>query len=96
MAEFQIRQKRNDEDWAAFGNNLRVLAEKSPGPYFRSPRRVSSQPLSDIMDLIHNSFVPFILFLVPYMLDLLSYYLLFANGIGDVAIVELLVFQCFV
>ena len=29
MAEFQIRQKRNDEDWAAFGNNLWFLAEKS-------------------------------------------------------------------
>ena len=29
MAEFQVRRKRNDEDWASFGDNLRFLAEKS-------------------------------------------------------------------
>ena len=29
MAEFQIRRKRKDEDWASFGDSLRFLAEKS-------------------------------------------------------------------
>ena len=29
MAEFQVRQKRNDEDWASFGDSLRFLVEKS-------------------------------------------------------------------
>ena len=29
MAEFQIRLKRKDEDWASFGDSLRFLAEKS-------------------------------------------------------------------
>ena len=29
MAEFQIRRKRKDEDWASFGDNLRFLVEKS-------------------------------------------------------------------
>ena len=34
MAEFQIRRKRKDEDWASFGDSLRFLAEKSyPGTY---------------------------------------------------------------
>ena len=28
MAECQVRQKRKDEDWASFGDNLRTLAEK--------------------------------------------------------------------
>ena len=36
------------------------------------------------MDLIHYSFTPLILFRVPYMLDLLPYYLLIANGTGGV------------
>ena len=48
------------------------------------------------MSLIHYSFAPLILFLVPYKLDLLPYYLLIANGAGGVGIIELLVFQCFV
>ena len=29
MAEFQVRRKQKDEDWASFGDNLRFLAEKS-------------------------------------------------------------------
>ena len=29
MAEFQVRRKRKDEDWASFGDNLQLLAEKS-------------------------------------------------------------------
>ena len=29
MAEFQVRQKWKDEDWASFGDNLRFLVEKS-------------------------------------------------------------------
>ena len=29
MAEFQVRRKRKDEDWASFGDNLWFLAEKS-------------------------------------------------------------------
>ena len=45
-----------------------------------------------IMSLIHYSFTPLILFLVPYMLDLLPYYLSIANGAGGVGIFELLVF----
>ena len=36
------------------------------------------------------------LFRVPYMLDLLPYYLSIANGIGGVGIFELLIFQCIV
>ena len=48
------------------------------------------------MDLIPYSFVPLILFRVPYMLDLLPYYLSIANGTGGVGIFELLIFQCFV
>ena len=47
------------------------------------------------MDLIHYSFKPLILFCVPYMLSLLPYYLLIANGAGGVVIFELLVFHCF-
>ena len=49
-----------------------------------------------LMDLIHYSFVPLILFRVPYTLDLLPYYLSITNGIGGVGVFELLVFQCFV
>ena len=48
------------------------------------------------MDLIPYSFVPLILFRVPYTLDLLPYYLSIANGTGGVGIFEFLVFQCFV
>ena len=48
------------------------------------------------MDLIHYSITPLILFHVPYTLDLLPYYLSFANGTGGVGIFEFLVFQCFV
>ena len=29
MAEFQVRRKQQDEDWASFSDNLRTLAEKS-------------------------------------------------------------------
>ena len=47
------------------------------------------------MDLIYYSFVPLILFHVPYTLDLLPYYLSIANGAGGVGIFELFVFQCF-
>ena len=36
------------------------------------------------MDLIPYSFAPLILFLVPYTLDLLPYYLSIANGAGGV------------
>ena len=43
------------------------------------------------MDLIHYSFVPLILFRVPYALDFLPYYLSIANGAGGVGIFELLV-----
>ena len=50
----------------------------------------------DAMDLIPYSFAPHILFLVPYTLDLLPYYLSIANGAGGVGIFELFVFQCFV
>ena len=46
------------------------------------------------MDLIHYSFSPLILFCVPYMLDLLPYYLSIANGARGVAFLNL-VFQCF-
>ena len=49
-----------------------------------------------IMDLIHYSIAPLILFRVPHTLDLLPYYLSIANGAGGVGIFELLVFQCFV
>ena len=45
------------------------------------------------MDFIPYSFTPLILFRVPYMLDLLPYYLSIANGTGGVGIFELLVFQ---
>ena len=48
------------------------------------------------MDLIHYSFMPLILFRVPYTLDLLLYYVSIANGAGGVGIIELLVFQCFI
>ena len=48
------------------------------------------------LDLIPYSFAPLILFLVPYMLDLLPYYLSIANGAEGVGIFELFVFQCFV
>ena len=48
------------------------------------------------MDLIHYSSVPLILFCVPYMLDLLPYYLSIANDAGGVGFFELLIFQCFV
>ena len=48
------------------------------------------------MDLIPYSFAPLILFLVPYTLDLLPYYLSIANGAGGVGIFELFVFQCFI
>ena len=40
----------------------------------------------DEMNLIHYSFAPLILFIVPYTLDLLPYYLSFANGAGGVGI----------
>ena len=50
----------------------------------------------EAMDLIHYSFVLLILFRVPYMLDLLPYYLSITNGTGGVGIFEFLVFQCFV
>ena len=42
------------------------------------------------MDLIHYSFMPLILFCVPYTLDLLPYYLSIVNGGGGVSIFELL------
>ena len=45
------------------------------------------------MDLIPYSFALLILFCVPYMLDLLLYYLSIANGAGGVGIFEFLVFQ---
>ena len=45
------------------------------------------------MDLIPYSFASLILFRVPYMLDLLPYYLSIANGAGGVGIFELLVFN---
>ena len=48
------------------------------------------------MDLIPYSFAHLILFLVPYTLDLLPYYLSIANGTGGVGVYELFVFQCFV
>ena len=48
------------------------------------------------MDLIHYSFMPLIIFCVPYTIDLLPYYLLIANGAGDVGIFELVIFQYFV
>ena len=48
------------------------------------------------MDHIPYSFAPLILFLVPYTLDLLPYYLSIANGAGGVGIFELFVFHCFV
>ena len=48
------------------------------------------------MDLIPYSLAALILFLVPYTLDLLLYYLSIANGAGGVGIFELFVFQCFV
>ena len=48
------------------------------------------------MDFIPYSFVPCILFLVPYTLNLLPYYLSIANGTGGVGIFELFLFQCFV
>ena len=48
------------------------------------------------MDLIHYLFEPFIIFHVPYTLDLLLYHLSIANGTGAVGNFELLVFQCFV
>ena len=53
-------------------------------------------PSGSRMSFIHYSFAPLILFRVPYMLDLLPYYLSIANGTGGIGIVELLVFQCFV
>ena len=40
------------------------------------------------MSLIHYSFGPLILFLVPYTLDLLPYYLSIANGAGGVGILN--------
>ena len=46
------------------------------------------------MDLIHYSFMPLILFRVPYTLDFPLYYPSIANGAGGVGIFELLVFQC--
>ena len=51
-----------------------------------------------IMDLIHYSFAPLILFHVPYTLNFLPYYpyLSIANGAGGVGILELLIFYCFV
>ena len=49
-----------------------------------------------LMDLIHYLFAPLILFCVPYTLDFLPYYPLFANGAGGIDIFELLGFQCFV
>ena len=48
------------------------------------------------MDLIPYSLAPLILFLVPYTLDLLPYYLSIANGAGGVGIFELFIFLCFV
>ena len=57
---------------------------------------VIKQTLETLMDLIHYSFAPLILFCVPYMLDFLLYYLSIANGAGGVGIFELLVFHCFV
>ena len=50
----------------------------------------------NLMDLIHYSFAPLILFGVPYTLDFLLYYLSIANGAGGVGIFELLIFHCFV
>ena len=40
------------------------------------------------MDLIHYSFAPLILFLVPYALDLFLYYLSIANGARGVGILN--------
>ena len=40
------------------------------------------------MDLIPYSFAPLILFLVPYTLDFLPYYLSVANGAGGVGILN--------
>ena len=50
------------------------------------------------MQLKNNDylFAPLTLFRVSYMLDLLLYYLLIANGAGGIGLFELLVFQCFV
>ena len=45
------------------------------------------------MDLIHNSFMPFILFCGLYTLDLVPYYLSIANSAGGVGIFEILIFQ---
>ena len=50
----------------------------------------------EAMDLIHYLFMLFILFRVPYMLDLLPYYLSIINGTGGVGFFEFLVFKCFV
>ena len=47
-----------------------------------------------IMDLIHYSISPLILFCVLYTLDLLPYNLSIANGAGGVGIFELLIFHC--
>ena len=40
------------------------------------------------MDLIQYLFAPLILFCVPYMLDLLPYYLSIVNGAGGVGILN--------
>ena len=61
---------------------------------FSVTSRILLQWLSP-MDFIHYLFASLILFPVPYMLDLLPYYLSIANGTGGVGIFEL-VFQCFV
>ena len=58
--------------------------------------RISTGFAHLLMDLIHYSFTPLILFRVVYTLDLLPYYLSIANGAGGLGIFELLVFQCFV
>ena len=64
-------------------------------PFFQSKVFTNISP-HPIMDLIHYSFAPLILFRVPYTLDLLPQHLSIANGAGGVGIIELLVFQCFV
>ena len=65
---------------------LRVLKSKST--YMHSFKL--------LMGLIHYSLAPLILFLVPYTVGLLPYYLSFAYGAGDVDIFKIHVFQCFV
>ena len=79
---------------SVFGLSFRIINKfKVINVYLKYHKYPRSHAINEPYSLLVRTLISF---LVPYMLDLLPYYLSIANGAGGVGIFELLVFQCFV